>query len=248
MSRGPANLFVSCLVDLVRPEAGEAAVRVLRRCGYEVRFPPGQTCCGQPAWNTGFPAEARRVATPTLHALARSEGLIVGLTGSCVATVGHVWPELFGDDPALLAAARDVGERMVEFGALLAPLAPAEPAEAPQDAAPVAFHCSCHQRRGLRDTHSGAALLDALPRVERREVAHDEVCCGFGGTFSVSFGALSGSMGRDRARWTRESGARTLVSSDLGCLLHVGGCAREAGEPLETLTLAELLDREGFAP
>ena len=246
MSRGVVNLFVSCLVDLVRPEAGEAAVRVLRRCGYEVRFPRGQTCCGQPAWNSGFPDDARRVATPTLRALAASEGPIVGLTGSCVATVGHVWPELFGGDPALVADAHDVAGRTVELGALLAPLA--RPVESAPDAAPVAFHCSCHQRRGLRDTGSGPALLDALPRVQRREAAHDEVCCGFGGTFSVSFGALSGSMGRDRARWTRESGAGTLVSSDLGCLLHVGGCAQKEGEPIETLTLAELLDREGFAP
>jgi L-lactate dehydrogenase complex protein LldE len=93
MSR--VNLFVSCLVDLVRPSAGEAAVRVLRRAGHEVAFPSGQTCCGQPAWNSGFPDEARRVASNTLAALAATVGPIVGHSGSCVATVHHVGPWLF---------------------------------------------------------------------------------------------------------------------------------------------------------
>ena len=124
-SRGKIALMPTCLVDLVRPEAGVAAVRVLRRAGYEVTFPEGQTCCGQPAWNSGFPDDARRVAATTLDALAASEGPIVVLSGSCAATMLHAWPELFAGDPRAAA----VLERVVEFGAFLAPLAAAAPAD-----------------------------------------------------------------------------------------------------------------------
>ena len=238
------NLFVTCLVDLVRPSAGESAVRVLRRAGHEVRFPAGQTCCGQPAWNSGFPDEARRVAATTLDAFAATDGPIVGLSGSCVATVHHVWPELFRSDVARHGRAVDVAGRVRELGAFLA--ADARPAQHAPDARPVAFHCSCHQRRELGEAAAGPALLDALPGVVHAPLAQDELCCGFGGTFSVKFPQVSGAMGLDKARTVAESGARELVSGDLGCLLHVQGCAAAAGIELTATTLAELLDREGY--
>jgi L-lactate dehydrogenase complex protein LldE len=232
------NLFVTCLVDLVRPSAGEAAVRVLRRAGHRVSFPSGQTCCGQPAWNSGYPDEARRVAATTLDALAGSEGPIVGLSGSCVATIQHVWPELFRDDVTRHAQALDVVSRLQELGAFLAPGATSTPGDRP-----VAFHCSCHQRRGLGQAGAGPALLAAVPGVESVPVPQEELCCGFGGTFSVKFPQVSGAMGLDKLRAVQASGARELVSSDLGCLLHLEGCAAEAGIELETSTLAEFLDR-----
>ena len=238
------ELFVSCLVDLVRPTAGEAAVRVLRRAGHEVGFPAGQTCCGQPAWNSGYPDEARRVAAASLEAFAATEGPIVGLSGSCVATIHHVWPELFRADVARHAQAVDVAGRVQELGAFLA--RDATPAEHAPDARPVAFHCSCHQRRGLGQAGAGPALLATLPGVRQVPLPQDELCCGFGGTFSVKFPQVSGAMGLDKARSVVESGARELVSGDLGCLLHVQGCAGEAGIELTATTLAEFLDREGY--
>jgi L-lactate dehydrogenase complex protein LldE len=240
--RGVIALMPTCLVDLVRPEAGVSAVRVLRRAGYHVTFPDGQTCCGQPAWNSGFPDDARRVAATTLDALAASEGPIVVLSGSCAATMLHAWPELFADDPRLPG----VLERVVEFGAFLAPLAStAAPAEARR---PVAFHCSCHQRRGLRDTTSGTALIGSLPSVELVEQADADACCGFGGTFAVKFPGVSTAMGRDKVDAVHDAGAGELVSGDLGCLMHLGGVAAENEVALATTTLPELLDREGWAP
>jgi L-lactate dehydrogenase complex protein LldE len=238
------NLFVSCLVDLVRPAAGEAAVRVLRRAGHRVAFPAGQTCCGQPAWNSGYPDEARRVASATLEAFAATEGPIVGLSGSCVATISHVWPELFELDVRRHAQAIEVAGRIRELGAFLAE--EARPAAHPADARPVAFHCSCHQRRGLGEAEAGPALLDSIASVQPVPLPQDELCCGFGGTFSVKFPQVSGAMGLDKARSVVESGASELVSGDLGCLLHVQGCAGEAGIELTTTTLAEFLDREGY--
>jgi L-lactate dehydrogenase complex protein LldE len=239
------SLFVSCLVDLVRPSAGEAAVRVLRRSGHEVRFPTGQTCCGQPAWNSGYPDEARRVAAATLAAFAATEGPIVGLSGSCVSTIHHVWPELFRADVARHAEAVDVAGRVRELGAFLAEGSAAAATHA-ADARPVAFHCSCHQRRELGEADAGPALLDSLPGVHPVPLPQEELCCGFGGTFSVKFPQVSGAMGLDKARAVVESGARELVSGDLGCLLHVQGCAGAAGIELTATTLAEFLDREGY--
>ena len=241
-ARGTIALMPTCLVDLVRPEAGVSAVRVLRRAGYRVTFPEGQTCCGQPAWNSGFPDDAKRVAATTLGALAGSEGPIVVLSGSCAATMLHAWPELFAGDPRLAG----VLERVVEFGALLAPLASTTPTVGARR--PVAFHCSCHQRRGLRDTTSGAALISSLPNVELVEQVDADSCCGFGGTFAVKFPGVSTAMGRDKVNHVHEAGAGELVSGDLGCLMHLGGVAAENQVALATTTLPELLDREGWTP
>jgi len=240
--RGTIALMPTCLVDLVRPEAGVAAVRVLRRAGYRVTFPPGQTCCGQPAWNSGFPEDARRVAGTTLEALDKSEGPIVVLSGSCAATMLHAWPELFPGD---VRAAR-VLARVVEFGAFLAPLAATRPAAS--ERRQVAFHCSCHQRRGLRDTTSGAALINSLPGVELVEQADAEACCGFGGTFAIKFPEVSTAMGRDKVNSVHQAGASELVSGDVGCLMHLGGVADETKVPVTTTTLPELLEREGWTP
>jgi L-lactate dehydrogenase complex protein LldE len=240
--RGTIALMPTCLVDLVRPEAGVSAVRVLRRAGYRVTFPEGQTCCGQPAWNSGFPEDARRVAATTLDALAASEGPIVVLSGSCAATMLHAWPELFAGDPRLAG----VLERVIEFGVFLAPHANTAPTVGARR--PVAFHCSCHQRRGLRDTTSGTTLISSLPNVELVEQADADACCGFGGTFAVKFPGVSTAMGRDKVDAVHAAGAGELVSGDLGCLMHLAGVAAENDVELATTTLPELLDREGWAP
>jgi L-lactate dehydrogenase complex protein LldE len=112
----------------------------------------------------------------------------------------------------------------------------------------VAFHCSCHQRRGLRDTTSGAALIGALPGVELVEQADADSCCGFGGTFAIKFPEVSTAMGRDKVNHVYEAGAAELVSGDVGCLMHLAGVAAETDVPLPTTTLPELLEREGWSP
>jgi L-lactate dehydrogenase complex protein LldE len=135
---------------------------------------------------------------------------------------------------------------VVEFGAFLAPLAGTPPAA--DERRQVAFHCSCHQRRGLRDTTSGAALIDSLPGVQLVEHADAEACCGFGGTFAIKFPEISTAMGRDKVDSVHLAGASELVSGDLGCLMHLGGVAEETKVPVTTTTLPELLEREGWTP
>ena len=241
-ARGTVALMPTCLVDLVRPEAGVSAVRVLRRAGYRVTFPEGQTCCGQPAWNSGYPDDARRVAATTLGALAGATARSSCSPGSCAATMLHAWPELFAGDPRLAR----VLERVVEFGALLAPLASTAPTVGARR--PVAFHCSCHQRRGLRDTTSGAKLISSLPGVELVEQVDADSCCGFGGTFAIKFPGVSTAMGRDKVNHVHEAGAGELVSGD-----SAASCTSAAWPPRtrsrsSTTTLPELLDREGWTP
>jgi L-lactate dehydrogenase complex protein LldE len=154
----------------------------------------------------------------------------------------HAWPELFAGDPRL----EGVLERVVEFGALLAPLASTAPTIGARR--PVAFHCSCHQRRGLRDTTSGATLIASLPNVDLVEQADADACCGFGGTFAIKFPGVSTAMGRDKVDAVHAAGAGELVSGDLGCLMHLDGVATENQVELTTTTLPELLEREGWTP
>ena len=137
-------------------------------------------------------------------------------------------------------------ERVVEFGALLAPLASEAPSMGARRRA--AFHCSCHQRRGLRDTTSGPVLIESLPGVELVEQADADSCCGFGGTFAIKFPDVSTAMGRDKVGHVRDAGADELVSGDVGCLMHLGGVAAATGVPIVTTTLPELLEREGWSP
>ena len=219
-------------------------MRVLRRAGYRVTFPEGQTCCGQPAWNSGFPDDARRVAATTLDALAgerRPDRRALGLVRR--------------DDAARLARAvrrrrralAGVLERVVEFGALLAPLASTAPTVGARR--PVAFHCSCHQRRGLRDTTSGATLISSLPSVELVEQVDADACCGFGGTFAIKFPDVSTAMGRDKVE-PRPRGRRRRARLGRSRLPHAPRRRgrRERSVALATTTLPELLDREGWTP
>ena len=161
--RGTVALMPTCLVDLVRPEAGVAAVRVLRRAGYRVTFPEGQTCCGQPAWNSGFPEEARRVAATTLEALAGSEGPIVVLSGSCAATMLHAWPELFEGDAR--AARRARARRRVRRAARAAREPGARDRAPPAGGVPLLLPSAARPAR--HDVGRGADQLAAGRRARR---------------------------------------------------------------------------------
>ena len=233
----------TCLVDLVRPEAGVAAVRVLRRAGYRVTFPEGQTCCGQPAWNSGFPDDARRVAATTLAALAASEGPIVVLSGSCAATMLHAWPELFAGDPRAAARARARGRvRRV-------PRAAREPGARDRRARrPVAFHCSCHQRRGLRDTTSGTTLISSLRGRRARRAGRRRRLLRLRRHVRDQ---VRGGLDRDGPRQgeRRARGRRTRARLGRSRLPHAP-LRRGRGESRRaaTTTLPELLEREGWTP
>lgn len=241
------QLFVTCLVDLAYPEVGERTVALLERLGCEVRFPAGQTCCGQPALNSGHPHAAQRVARAFLDAFAATDGPIVAPFGSCVHMVRHAHGRLVGDDPRAAA----VGERVVDLPTFVVrdlgrddvggryPLADgAEPV-------PVAWHDECHLLRGLGAAGAARRLLGGVQGCRVVPVERADLCCGFGGTFAVKVPKVSAAMADEKLDRALAAGARAIVSTDPGCLMHLEGRARRRGLDLRVHHLVDLLEPEG---
>jgi L-lactate dehydrogenase complex protein LldE len=249
--RRPVSLFVTCLVDLVYPEVGERTVALLERLGCDVSFPAGQTCCGQPAFNSGYPDDARRVADRFLAAFEGTAGAIVAPFGSCVHMVRHHYPRLYAEDPARLSLARDLASRTFDLPGFVAnEMGAADvggryPDWSGGDPVPVAYHQECHLLRGL---NGGAAPLALLAGVEGCTVVEPEqgaLCCGFGGTFSVKLPEISEAMADEKLDRAVAAGARAIVSTDVGCLMHLEGRARRRGLPLRVHHLVDLLEPSG---
>ncbi len=239
------SLFVTCLVDQFFPAVGLATSKVLERCGLKVDFPEAQTCCGQPAFNSGYHEEARRVARTLLRAFSGAEA-VVGPSGSCVAMVRNGFPELFHDSPAELAAARALAAKTYEFSEFLVQVLGREDVGAPpwRDG-PITYHESCHLLRELKVREPARQLLGRVPGLELREMERPDDCCGFGGTFSVKFGSVSTAIGDEKLRAVAATGARTLVACDMSCLMHLDGRARRSRAKTGAEALAGARQRSG---
>ncbi|WP_241288387.1 (Fe-S)-binding protein [Burkholderia stabilis] len=240
-----AYLFATCLVDLFVPEAGLDAVRLLEREGLTVHYPRGQSCCGQPAYSSGNPDEARRVAAAQLDLFAEPWPVIVP-SGSCAGMIRHHWPALFADDPLHGPKARAIAERTYELAEFLVHVLDVRLDTAVASAGHderVVLHTSCAARREMGTRVHGVALVDALPGVTRIEHERESECCGFGGTFSLKHPDISGAMVRDKVASACATGCDRLVSADCGCLLNIGHAAAKAGAPLPVEHLASFLWR-----
>ncbi len=240
-SKPRVSLFVTCLGDQFFPNVGECAVRVLRRAGCEVVFDRAQTCCGQPAFNTGYREEAREVAARMLD-IFRDAEYVVAPSGSCTTMVRIFYRELFEGDPKRLEQAESLSRRTFEFSEFLVKVLKVEDVGA-SFRARVAYHDSCHLLRELRVESEPRKLLRAVRGIELVELKDYQLCCGFGGTFSVKFPEVSVAMGEDKIRAARDVGADVLVANDSGCLMHLAGIIHRQGLPLKTMHLAELLDK-----
>ncbi len=231
--------FVTCLGDQFFPDVAECAVKVLRRRGVEVTFNPDQTCCGQPAFNTGYRDEARTVARRVLD-LFNDADYVVAPSGSCTTMVRVFYPELFADDPKLAESARQLGTRFYEFSEFLVKVLKAQNVGA-RFPHRVAYHDSCHLLRELGVSEEPRALLRAVDGIEMVEIKDYRLCCGFGGTFSVKFPEVSVAMGQDKIEAALASGAEYLVANDSGCLMHLASLIHRQGAPLKTMHLAQVL-------
>lgn len=231
-------LFVTCLTDTFLPRVGEAVVRVLRHFGCEVTFPAGQTCCGQPAFNSGFHDDARAVARRTIEVFEPCE-TIVSPSASCVTMIRHHYAELFESEPAWAARAARLAAKTFEFATFLRDRLKVDIAGHLRGREPLTYHYPCH----AREIHSCSGLVQMLARdgVELRHPAPAELCCGFGGAFAVEFPQISGAMLTDKLATLRETGARLVVCNEGGCALHLMGGARRAGLDLRFRHVAELL-------
>lgn len=221
-------LFATCLVDQFAPEAGMATIKLLEREGIAVHYPEGQTCCGQPAYSSGYPDAARAVAAQQL-ALFPEPWPIVIPSGSCGGMLRHHVPQLFAHDPALHAQALAIAARVYELSEFLVHVVGFA---RPDCGAPcsVALHTSCHARREMGAHATSAALLQGLAQVALKDPARVEECCGFGGTFAIRYPEISAAIAADKVVALCESGAERVVSADCGCLFNITGRAAKLDE------------------
>jgi L-lactate dehydrogenase complex protein LldE len=233
------SLFVTCIVDQVFPQVGIAITQVLERLGYQVDFPEAQTCCGQPAFNSGYTDEARKIAHHFLNVFRDSQYIIVP-SGSCTSMISHHFADLFEHDAKLLAEAHALEPRVWEFSRFLLEVAGVEDVGARFDGV-VTYHDSCHALRELSIKNGPRKLLAKVQGLTLLEMSAAEECCGFGGTFSIKFPEVSGAMARTKIDSIQKTGAATVVSIDSSCLMQLQGVIDRAGLPIRTLHLAEVL-------
>ncbi len=231
------GLFVTCLVDAVRPSVGFAALRLLEAAGYRVHVPAAQTCCGQPSYNSGDDATSRALLEGIVEAFEPFDH-VVAPSGSCLAMIkkgGH----LVADDPAMADRHAALAARCHELLGFLHDVAGYRP-RGRYDGS-VTYHHSCSGLRELGVKAQAEALLGGLDGVTFRPLAHPEICCGFGGTFCVKYPEISTSIVDDKVRDVTATGADTLVGGDLGCLLNIQGRLARLGHDVKVYHTAELL-------
>ena len=238
------TLFVTCLVDQFKPEIGDSVVRVLTRQGMHVNFPSEQTCCGQPAFNSGFVSDARSVAERFLDVF-ESEGPIVTPSGSCAAMVRNFYPELFHGDPVLLSKANAVAERLFEFSEFLVDTFGHELTGGHLKGV-ATYHKCCHLLRELGIRDQPLELMEAIDGLELRDHDKSEVCCGFGGLFSVKMPDISTAMLDEKLDNALACRADILVAGDAGCIMHMEGGLRRRAQSMSVKHIAELLDEAGL--
>ncbi len=238
-TRPRVALFVTCLVDLHRPTVGFAAIKLLEQAGCQVEVPRAQTCCGQPAFNSGDRTTAGDIGRQVLEAFSGFDYVVVP-SGSCAGMIKHHLPHLFDDDPNLRARAETLSERTFELIGFLTDVMGVMDVAASY-AGIATYHDSCSGLREMGLKAQPRTLLAGVAGLELREMADAEVCCGFGGTFCVKYPEISTRMVSDKAAHVAASGADTLLAGDLGCLLNMAGRLSREGSAVRVRHVAEVL-------
>jgi L-lactate dehydrogenase complex protein LldE len=233
------GLFVTCLVDLFRPSVGFAAVKLIEACGCTVEVPRAQTCCGQPAYNSGDRADAKAIARQVIEAFEPYDHVVLP-SGSCGGMIKTHYPELFADEPAWAARAQDLARRTHELISFLVDICGLEAVEA-RYAGKVTYHDSCSGLRELGVKAQPRRLLASVAGLELAELPGAEICCGFGGTFCIKYPEISTRMAADKAKDVAATGAGMLLAGDLGCLLNMAGRLEREGSAVKVRHVAELL-------
>jgi L-lactate dehydrogenase complex protein LldE len=232
------TLFIPCFVDQYYPGAGIGMVRILEKLGHTVDYPESQTCCGQPAFNSGYWDEARAVAGTMLDAFRDAE-VVVGVSGSCGAMLKVFYPELFHGHPRE-AEARALAAKTHEFSSFLVNVLGVGDVGASLPAK-ATFHDGCHGLRELGIKREPRELLKHVRGLELVEMKEAETCCGFGGTFSVKFPEISTAMGEVKCASIVETGAGLVISNDSSCLMQIQGLLDRQGQKIRSMHLAEVL-------
>lgn len=237
--RPKVGLFVTCLVDLVRPQVGFAAVKLLEQAGCDVEVPQDQTCCGQPAWNSGADHHAREIARDVVRMFEHYD-YVVAPSGSCAGMLRRHYPEALKDDPDFAPRARALAAKSHELMSFLVRERGMKHLNG-QCRTTLCYHDSCSSLREMGVKSEPRGLLDSINGVIIRELSEPQVCCGFGGLFSVKYPEISERMADDKIADAESTGADTLVGGDLGCLLHLTGRMRRQGKTMHVRHAAEIL-------
>jgi L-lactate dehydrogenase complex protein LldE len=234
------GLFVTCLVDVVRPEIGFSALKLLEGAGCKVEVPLTQTCCGQPGYNSGDAAAGRDLARKVIEEFSGFDYVVVP-SGSCGGQIKVHFVELFRDDPDLKARAERLASRTYELTDFLANVLKVERLDS-DFRGEVTYHDSCCGLRELGVQAQPRRLLSLVPGVRLKEMDESTQCCGFGGTFAIKYGDVSGAIVEEKCRHIRASGAQAVVLGDLGCMLNIEGRLRRTGdETTRVLHVAQVL-------
>lgn len=230
--------FGTCLIDMLYPEAGMAGLNLIRREGVRVIFPPEQTCCGQPAYNSGFPKEARKVALKQIRLFSKELPIVVP-SGSCAAMMKHHYPLLFEGD-SNFNRIRQFSDRIYELSEFLVQILGIKLQD---QGAPtkVTWHSSCSAAREMGVIEDSKSLIRQLNNVELIELENEHECCGFGGTFSVKQPDISGAMVADKIEDIRQTGASRILAGDCGCLMNISGAMEYQNVSLKGQHFAEFI-------
>ncbi|HEX5706395.1 MAG TPA: (Fe-S)-binding protein [Pyrinomonadaceae bacterium] len=237
------SIFITCIVDQMYPRVGMAMAELLARLGVEVVFNPAQTCCGQPAFNAGYRAQARDVAAQMLDIFEReleSADYVVAPSGSCTSMVKNFYPELFADSPRMLSRVARVAARTFELSQFIVDVLGVEDVGS-EFKGRLTYHDSCHLLRELGVDSAPRKLLSKVRGVEFVESDRADACCGFGGVFSVKFPETSAAIGAEKITSIERSRADAVVSCDAGCMMQMAGLLGRKGSPVRCLHLAEVL-------
>ncbi|MWC29272.1 (Fe-S)-binding protein [Paenibacillus sp. MMS18-CY102] len=232
------SLFITCLSDAIYPNVGEAMVRLLAEYGVQLDFPQVQTCCGQPAFNSGYWDDARKTATTIIKAFEDCD-FVISPSGSCTGMIHH-YPKLFEHDAQMLEKAKQLQRKSYEFTQFIVQVLGITDlgASFPHK---VTYHPSCHGSRLLGVKDEPLALMENVRGLELVPLPFAEDCCGFGGTFAVKMSHISGAMVTEKADHVLETEAEVLVGLDMACLMNIGGNLRYRNKPVRIMHLAELL-------
>jgi L-lactate dehydrogenase complex protein LldE len=232
-------LLVTCLVDLFRPSIGFAAVKLLEEAGCTVDVPRAQTCCGQPAYNSGDRGDAKAIARRVIETFSGYD-YVVAPSGSCAGMVRVHYPEMFADEPETRARAEELASRTHELVSFLVDVRGISAVGARWNRI-ATYHDSCSGLRELGVKGQPRLLLSSVEGLELRELPGAEVCCGFGGTFCVKYPEISDKMVGDKAADIAATGSQAVLAGDLGCLLNIAGKLSRLGLPVEARHVAEVL-------
>ncbi|ENH95550.1 hypothetical protein J416_15492 [Gracilibacillus halophilus YIM-C55.5] len=236
------SLFITCLGDIFYVNAGKAAVELLEHLGCDVDFPHAQTCCGQPAYNSGYHQETKEIAKRMIETFEDSQ-YVVGISGSCVYMLKE-YVNLFEDGSNWRQRALALKEKTYELTQFIVHVLQVEDVGAYYNAT-ATYHTSCHMTRLLEEREAPFTLLENVKGLTLVDLPNQQDCCGFGGTFAVKMATISEQMVQEKAENISETGANVLLGADASCLMNIGGRLTRNQEPIDVKHIAEILNSRG---